>query len=65
MEFNVDPIFARCLESLAIEIFMKDSEGRYTFIFLARRLPALRWGMNGGSLNLRKQLCAVFSQFET
>lgn len=28
------------------------------FIFLARRLLPLRWGMNGGSPNLRKQLTA-------
>lgn len=32
--------------------------GDVDFIFFARRLPPLRWGMNGGSPNLRKQLMA-------
>ena len=36
----------------------KTSGSRVIFIFLARRLPPLRWGMNGGSPNLRKQLTA-------
>ena len=31
-----------------------NQQGKRVFIFLARRLPPLRWGMNGGSPNLRK-----------
>lgn len=36
----------------------KTSGSRVIFIFLARRLLPLRWEMNGGSPNLRKQLIA-------
>ena len=31
-----------------------NQQGKRVFIFLARKLPPLRWGMNGGSPNLRK-----------
>lgn len=36
----------------------KTSGSRVIFIFLARRFLPLKWKMNGGSLNLRKQLIA-------